>query len=807
MNKTLICLFAFIFSGIKMVAQQPDILLNQWSARSPIEKIHIHFDRDNYLAGETAWFKVYLYSDYQPDTISTSVYVELMKDPGTVISRNALPVFLGTANGQFELPDTLATGNYIIRAYTATMLNQSTGTVNEDGGFLYRRSVFIYGKNKSPLAATDNDDKPLVGFFPEGGNLVKGFNGILAFKATDKKGMPVSVSGKIFNDKNEQLAVFNTYHDGMGLIELPVLTGASCYALLDGRPATEKYPLPAVSERGIRVTVLEHPQGYFFELEQQAGDPSFQAAYMIGQMQHHLVFRQNFGSGKNQFQGVINTQNLNSGILQVTFFNKDNMPLAERLCFVNNNEYRQKAELRTDTIDFGEKAKNRFSILFKDTVQGSFSVSITDNELSQLPRREENIFTSLLLTGDINGYVHNPAWYFSSANDSVKTAMDLVMMTNGWRRFRWEQLLTKGLPSSGYKDMSYITLSGKVNYQGIKKPFSDKDLLLFVNAKDGKRSTQFIHTDKEGNFRLDSMIFFDKTRLIFSDVRGKKSQYIDVFMNGDSLRRGFIVPVPAKTKPFSISTVAESRWKMDYDAIVKANGLMLEEVRLKVQKKSPAQQVEERYTTGAFSGDASKSIDLVNSDEADAYQNIFDYLRARVNGLQVAADGFDYTLYYRQNSNMSSMGDIPMTLFLDEIETDPSVIATIPASQIALVKVYSSFAGATGNAPGGMLSVYTKKGQDYVNGGSIANQVAYNGYSVIKEFYSPDYKREESRPDNRITLLWRPNIILNSISPVLPVGFYNNDRTKQYRVVVEGMTVQGKMLSIETVIGPGKKAF
>lgn len=789
------------------MAQHPAELLSNWSSRSPIEKIHVHTDRDNYLAGETAWFKVYLYSDYQPDTISTSVYVELLKDSTTLISSNVLPVFLGTANGQFELPDTLTTGNYIIRAYTATMMNQLTGPSADDASFLYYRSVFIYGKNKT-ATTNEGESKLLLSFFPEGGTLVKGFNGTLAFKATDKKGMPVNTAGKIMNDKNEPVAVFTTYHDGMGLIELPSLTGTSYYAVVDGRPADEKYPLPAVSEKGVRVSIIEHPLGYYYELEQKAGDPVFQAAYMVGQMQHHPVFKQVFPAGKENQQGVINTKGLNSGILQITIFNKDNMPLAERLCFVNNKEYILHAQLRTDTTDFGAKAKNRISLIMKDTVQGSFSVSVTDNDYNQLPRREENIFTSLLLTGDLKGYVHDPAYYFSADNDSVRTALDLVMMTNGWRRFKWEQLITKGIPPAGFKDQSYITLSGKVNYQGIKKPFSDKQLILFVNTRDGKRSTQFIHTDNDGNFRLDSMIFFDKTRLIFSDVRGKKSQYIDVWMNGDSLRRTFRLPKPGATKP-CINPLAgeENRWKMDYDAIAKANGQMLEEVKLKVLKKSPAQQVEERYTTGAFSGDASKSIDLVNSDEASAYQNIFDYLQARVNGLQVSADGFDYTLYYRQNASMSSMGDIPMALFLDEIETDASVISTIPASQIALVKVYSSFAGANGNAPGGMLSIYTKKGGDYVNGAGIANQVAYGGYSVIKEFYSPDYKREESKPDTRITLLWRPNIILNSINPVLPVSFYNTDRTKQYRVVVEGMTVSGKMLSLETVIGPGKKSF
>jgi hypothetical protein len=798
-----IVVLLLLLSG-KGFSQSPDILLEKWSALSPIEKIYLHFDRENYLAGETAWFKAYLYSDYQPDTISTTLYVELLKDSTTVISRSIVPVLLGSSNGQIDLPDSLGTGHYQVRAYTITMLNQGTD-------FLYKRSIFIYGKNKIQATASAKlETKMRMEFFPEGGQLVQGFTNTVAFKAVGKDGMPVAVSGTIRNDKNEEQASFTTYHDGMGMFELTPVAGVTYHAIVTGDVAGVQYLLPSSTDKGIALSIIPHPQGNFFEVKQQKNNAAFQVAYMVGQMQHHVVFRQNFATGKEQLQGVINTQNLHSGILQVTFFNKDNMPLAERLCFVNNKEYLLPATIKEDTIDFSERAKNKFSLQFQDTVQGSFSISITDNEYSQLPQRQESIFTSLLLTSDIKGYLNNPAYYFSADNDSVQTALDLVMMTNGWRRFNWQQLLSNPVSPTGYKDNRYITLAGKANLQGTKKPFDNKQLLLFIVGANKKRTTQFLQTDAQGNFRLDSMIFFDKTRLLFSDVRGKKSQYIDIVLNGDSVRRVFPL-LPMLIKPYTISQIeTNTRWKMDYEAIQKAKGQMLEEVKLKVKKKSPMQQVEDNYTSGLFSGDATKAIDLVNSDEAVPYQNIFEYLQSRVNGLQVTADGFDYTLIYRQGASASSMGMVPMTLFLDEIETDASVIATIPANQVALVKVYNSFAGAWGNAPGGVLAVYTKKGQDYKNSSSsFTNNQVYNGYSVIKEFYSPDYKTEqaEKKPDNRITLLWRPSVFINSINPVLPIPFYNNDRTKQFRIVVEGLTMDGKMLSIEKIINADKKGF
>lgn len=678
--------------------------------------------------------------------------------------------------------------------------------LNQDPGFVYRRSLYVYGK--SAAATLVADQKLKLEFFPEGGNLVNGLMQMVAFKVTAADGLPAHTGGTIYNDKGEQVVAFNPIHDGMGMFELAPAAGRSYYAILAG--SSDKISLPAALNNGVVLTMMPHPQGSFFELRQQSGNPAFEAAYMIGQMQHHVVFRQTFRPGKTEQQGVINTRDLHSGILQVTVFNKDDMPLAERLCFVNNKEYLLPATLREDTISFAPRSRNVISLQIPDTVQGSFSVSVIDNEQSQLPVREENILTSLLLTSDIKGYVHNPAWYFSSDEDSVKNALDLVMMTNGWRRFRWESLLKGSATAPRYHDLGYITLGGKANYQGIKKPFSDKQLLLFIFSASGKRSTHFLQTDAEGRFRIDSLIFFGKTRVLFTDVRGKKSQYIDIFIETDSLGKQYPLRDIHGYRPFNVPVSAAGAWKMDYDAILKANGVMLEEIRLKSIRRNPLQEVDDRYTSGMFSGDASKSIDLVNSEEANPYQNIFDYLQARVNGLHISADGFDYSVFYRQSASMSSMGAIPMSLFLDEIETDPSVIASIPASQIALVKVYSSFSGAWGNAPGGLLAIYTKKGQDYLNSASgMTNNRLYNGYSVIKEFYAPDYRKEqkEKQTDNRVTLQWRPNVVINSVNPVIPVSFFNNDRTKQYRIVIEGMTASGKLLFIEKVITPGRRSF
>ncbi len=781
-----------LFYSVAAGSQAPVELLEKWAKLNPIEKVYLHFDRDHYVAGETAWFRAYLSSDHLPDTISTSLQVELVSINLNVEERVMVPVFAGTAAGQLQLPDTLRTGMYTIRAFTPSMAGQSPD-------FIFRKGIYINGK-KAPETNAVAKPKLMVDFFPEGGNLVTGFVNMIAFKAVDEYGLPVSVKGVVRNSKGEELVSFSDYHDGMGMFELTPVEGEKYMATVSG-PVTQTFILPDPVGKGIALSVIPHPQGNFFEIHQRTNDPSFTAAYLIGQMEQRVVFRHEIKAAKESLQGVIDTRHLHSGILQVTVFNKEGLPLAERLCFVNNREYLQTASLLADTLNFSARGRNRFRIAMPDTVQGSISVSVTDADYETTLESDENILSTLLLTSDLKGYVHRPAYYFSAQNDSVTTAADLLMMTNGWRRFKWSELAKHNL--SPVAQPAYITLAGRATLKGTNRSFGDKSLLLLMNnmGDQKSRNTYMLQTDKEGNFLIDSLLFFDRHRLIFSDVRGKKSQYIDIKLMSDTLRRPFSTK-GFETAPFRpAASLAAARWQQDYNELLKEKGLLLEGITIKVKKKTPMEIVEDRYTSGMFSGDAVRAIDLVHSDEAFQYANIFDYLQTRVPGLQIANDGADYSVGYRQGASMSSLGTVPMTLILDEVETDAAVIATIPASQVALVKVYQSFVGAWGNAPGGVLSIYTKKLEDMTSSGIVSSMIIYNGYSVVKEFYAPDHSqvKKTEKPDNRITLDWRPGIFINNINPRIPFSFYNNDRTRRFRVVVAGMTTAGKLVWLEKI--------
>lgn len=784
-------LIAFLFSNYSY-CQNIDEKVTKWAELNPIEKLYLHIDRESYYAGQTIWFKGYFMSDFIPSDKSTTVYTELVNEQSAIVVRNVFPAYMGVSVGQLDIPENTPAGVYQLRAYSPLMLNQPE--------YVFNKRIRIYGSNaqkdnKTPLAS-----EVQLTFFAEGGNLITNLLNIVAFKATDKKGMPVNVEGEIRSETNELVTSFKSLHDGMGSFAIFPLPNGRYYATLKG--SSKKYPLPEHTTNGVLFSVRHSSKGKMFRIVPGNDDPAFQPAYMIGQMENEILFKQPFGGNRKEISGIIPTDSIYSGILQLTVFNNDGMPLAERLVFINNKEYILPAKLNIDTLNVGNRQRNRFSIALKDSVVGNFSVSITDADYESSRTRPLNIYSWVLLGSHIRGYVHNPAYYFSSDNDSVREALDLVMMTNGWTRFKWIDVAQNKLPQPKYKDPGYINLSNTVYIEGRKKVLPNTDILVMISPDDTtqkRRGTSSImQTDSLGQLRIDSAIFFGKMKILFSEVRGKKSKFINVKLHNDSLRRTY--PIEWSPAPFTDSTapLLEEKMITAFNDYLKAEGKTLEAVTVRSYRKSETEKLDEEYASPLFSGNMnSRILDLREETYAG---DIFQYLQGRLPGLSITGSAGEYTIQYRGGGLEGSN----VTLFLDEMRTDALMIESIPVNQIAMVKLIPTSIATPGG--GTALAIYTKRGAG-LNAAidSPTDIITYNGYTIIKEFYNPDYdtQPDNDKVDNRLTLSWTPDIYVAQRNPTIPIIFYNNDRTKRFKVVVEGITYDGKMLMVEQIIEPG----
>jgi hypothetical protein len=144
-------------------------------------------------------------------------------------------------------------------------------------------------------------------------------------------------------------------------------------------------------------------------------------------------------------------------------------------------------------------------------------------------------------------------------------------------------------------------------------------------------------------------------------------------------------------------------------------------------------------------------------------------------------------------------------LYLNEMATSYDMISNIPVANVAYIKVFRpGFVGAPGSGTGGAIVIYTKIGKDgepiSILKGLDKNHV--NGYTVVREFYSPDYDSiaTDDKKDLRTTLYWNPTVLTSPGQNKVNLTFFNNDFTDEYRVIIEGMTNDGRLTHIEKIV-------
>ncbi|MBC7536884.1 MAG: hypothetical protein H7258_14425 [Ferruginibacter sp.] len=791
--------------SLSIEAQVPEAALDNVRNNYASEKIFIHYDKACYVAGETIWFKAYFLSGFLPSTLSTSISVDLVNDSGRVTDRKILPIINSVANGSFELPRNAGQKNYTVRAYTRYLMNFGKNS-------FYYQQIPLF----NPSSQTNNSvPQKEFSFYllPESGNLVAGINNVVAFKCTDQWGYPAEAKGNVINSSGAIITSFSSAHDGMGKFNVTPVAGETYTAVTRVGGASEiNKILPAANASGTSLSIQKtNGKTYFVVNSETVFNENLQPAYILAVMEDAVIFKTSFPDGQKNFKGEIPVASIPGGIMQLTVFTKANQPLAERLLFINNQDYVAGGKLSTELVSTDDRAKNSYSFELADSLSGSFSVSVTaaDKEIKQIGT--DNIISRFLVTNDLKGYVHNPAYYFEGDEEERKNNLDLVMLTNGWRKFSWNEILSARLPSVTYKDAGYITLQGSAFDENSGKRLSETSLSVYIKTKDSLNDMIILPVTKEGTFNLPGLIFRD-TATMFIFNSGSKNKRTVLQPATLTISALFNVASPSfmvSPMPLRLRDGTE-KIKNLYSSVLsnlENKSILLSEVKLKANTKSATRLLEERYIKSAlFSSYAAKTLDLVNDrNAANTSTNIFEYLKGRLSSVTITGSAGNYFINYRNSMNLSS-GLLSMDLFLDEMPTSTLQVATIPVSQIALVKVFSSgFVGSAGNGPGGAMAIYTKRGDDTYNVTAMDNtfRLKLEGYSSVKEFFSPDHssgKTATSNMDYRTTLYWDPYLQTDPSNKKISFSFFNADQVKKFKIVLEGMTADGKLVHVERLV-------
>ena len=776
-------------------AQRIDSLLNILDENYPQEKIHLHMDKLYYNPGETIWFKAYITADNLPAALSKTCYAELVDEKGTMLQRKMMPVLESGAASSFDLPDTLHGNKLFIRAYTSWMLNF-------DSTLLYMQPVHIIPLKstvkKLPIAPVYT-----LTLFPEGGDLVQNISSIVAFKATDQEGTPVTVNGNIVDDKGKAITTFSSVHDGMGYFSLLPEAGEKYKAMWkDKKGVQHQTALPDAKKDGITLSTIYSGNRIQYTLTR----PEMESAaasqyYIIAQMQQRMVYSAKINlTKKSTVTAPIVTDSMPSGILQLTVFNGAQMPVAERIVFINNNNYFFNTDLHAVEKNLTKRARNVLQIDVGNNLLTNLSIAVTDEGINPISNNEENIYTRLLLSSDLKGYIFNPAYYFSGDQDSVKQHLDLVMMTNGWRRFKWENVLAEKWPVLSISPADYISIKGKV--LGLSKlQLSNKDLTGILKTKSNSPQFLNIPMGNDGQFKLNKLYFFDTAKLYYQFNNDKDKTltsaasfaFENSFVKSPAQSVDLLAALYAPAKTDSIILLKSSSMAKLQRAQTERNKIQtLSTVVVRTKQKSLKEKLDAEYTSGMFSGGDGYTFTTEDDPFAKSAQSILSYLQGKVAGLQISTTG-DGSATWRGS---------PTSFFLNEINSDVNQLQNVNMNDVAMIKIFRPpFFGAMGGGSGGAIAVYTKKGASLNSSFKGLDFTNLMGYSVIKQFYSPNYEtnNDPEVADYRTTLYWNSFLLMDKNNRRITIPFFNSDNCKKIRVIIEGINELGQLTREEKI--------
>ena len=529
----------------------------------PQEKVWLHCDNTAYFQGDTIWFSAYVTSaeTLRPIELSKVLYVELLNEVGEVVSTQRLQVENGRCHGQISLntelerklvrdlkqdfsfpinPVTksyympLPSGYYEIRAYTRAMLNWGTDvcfsrifpvfdTPKREGDYSQLTMDNREKKQRELIEdrirlKTSEEEWLNVCFYPEGGDIVNGLPCRVAYKVTDKEGHDLVAKCQLLADE-EIITEARTIHDGMGHFSFFPQEGVKYKLSVNTGERVRTFALPNARSQGLMLTVDAIKE-----------DSIRMAVAVTDSLRHKTIGISITCRGKllhfNVYNGIskrpvrlpaIAKNRLSPGVNQLTLFDADGQVYAERLFFVHDTAVVGKCpvEYRLDKNEYKPFEKINLTISTLPHREGwGGSLSVRDGSTEIGTPYTDNLQTYLLLTSDLKGYIHRPDYYFE-ADDSVhRTALDLLMMTQGWRRYAWKQLAGLTEFQKTHFVEEGLTLQGQVKHPKRKNSYLSGIRVSAIVSK-GKEVIQegYMATDEKGRFTFAMMPFIGKNNL------------------------------------------------------------------------------------------------------------------------------------------------------------------------------------------------------------------------------------------------------------------------------------------------------
>ncbi|MHA4896518.1 TonB-dependent receptor [Pedobacter sp. PWIIR3] len=714
-------------------------------------------------------------------------------------------------------------GNIMVNI-PADKIKDWSGAIIKTNGELADRTKF---EKQFPIKA--NLSQSDIQFFPESGSLVYGVTSRLAFKTVGIDGNGLFVKGEVVDQEQDPIVDFTSGYAGMGSFLFRPETGKVYTAKITFADGSQKsVALPTPITNGYVLSVIQ-PNADSILVRIKVPEQMFndQTALNVNCLVHsggEIIASTPLRIKKAITSFWLEKKAFPSGIAQFTLFSATGEPLNERIAFIKTKD---QLTLKLNTTKQIYKSKERVELQLEAMdsddlpTEGNFSLAVIDE--SKVPfddSRASTIFSNLLLTSDIKGYVENPNYYFTADNGEVNRSLDNLMLTQGYRRFLWSDLKSGNILTPAFKAEGFGTyISGKVVTLGNKPAANATVTLMSVRANLVKGTK----ADADGRFKFDGMFLTDSLKFSIQARAKKKSNKVEVILD--------TVPKLATTKNRNIGALNTDLYrstksyadngKQQDEILEKLGGMSrtrrLKEVNIvarKYQENLPKQRNFNQNGPGKYD-------QIIKNEELQSCPHLHSCLSGRITGVTFRSVLLSPNLpaVTLPFTTRAPSGDMPiddkpypgaMMVVLDGIpyaptERNANIYGSIfdfndpMPEQIATIEVlrsvgYTNIYGP--DAQNGVILITTKNGGNHAPAynPSIVN-FSPKSFDKTKEFYTPRYDRPGSNldlPDLRSTIYWDAGLKILATGKTR-LNFFNPDGPGTYKVILEGINADGQL--------------
>lgn len=542
----------------------------------PQEKVYMHFDNTGYFEGETIWFKAYVTraDNGRPTNLSRVLYVELLNPSGDVIKTKKYHVNdVGQAHGDIKVDSIFGTGFYEVRAYTRYMTNWGVNAIfsrvfpifkapKTEGDYtnLTLDTKLYKGRDPNNRDTSDslytmavkegiyegNDAKTVsVQFYPEGGNLIQGKKCRVAMLAVVDNGQPFQGEGFVLNSQGDVLASVEINAQGKAEFRVTPDGHPLTFKVRNAKGKEQTFTLPDAQKEGCALTLDVISNDVLATLQCSDGVCDNLIGYAL--MNNGNIYYCDTLVASPLIELELDRSAMKEGVNQLAVFNSNGQILADRLFFICPKPS------SADSISFVSNAQwlkpcGMVKLDVQTIPNATFSFSAMDAG-SMTGAYQGNMKTWMLLGSEVRGYIDNVNYYFESDDETHRRAADMLMLTQGWRRYNWDEMagLTLREKMQPVEDKFYVF--GKLNEYRKRNPVNNVDLQVILYNQHGQSLNGRTKTDANGNYAFELPFMDGEWKMFFyTTVNDKKKTFLVGVDRQISPTPRFISPLEASMK-------------------------------------------------------------------------------------------------------------------------------------------------------------------------------------------------------------------------------------------------------------------